>query len=91
LVPRLARALGPVLREHRTALGLSQEALAAILEIDRSTLAVLERALRGTTLAMFVLLAQGLQVSPPALLAEVMSRLEADKIGLGEGHRSQSG
>jgi transcriptional regulator with XRE-family HTH domain len=79
LGPRLARALAPVLRESRQAQRLSQEALAGSLGIDRSTLATLELSLRGTTLAMFVLLAQGVQVPPGELLTRVIARLEAEE------------
>jgi transcriptional regulator with XRE-family HTH domain len=70
--------MGPVIRQYRLARRLSQEALAETLGIDRRTLAALELASNGTTLAMFVLLAQGLEVPPPELLAEVLRRMESD-------------
>ena len=67
LGPRLARALAPVLREARQAQRLSQEALAGSLGIDRSTLAT------------FVLLAQGVQVPPGELLTRVIARMEVEE------------
>ena len=79
LAAHLARALAAVLRETRIARGLSQEALAAMAGIDRSTVAVLEGGLRGTTLAMFVLLAQGLEVPPNELFDRVMARFAAEQ------------
>jgi transcriptional regulator with XRE-family HTH domain len=87
LTPRLARALGAILRKYRVAGGLSQEAFAGILGIDRRTLATLELARSGTSLAMFVLLAHGFGVPPPVLLAEVMSLLENDPAERGGGRR----
>ena len=56
------------LRRLRAARGLSQEALAAAAEIDRTYVSALERGLYSPTIDMVAKLAQVLMVEPTALL-----------------------
>ena len=56
------------LRRLRNARGLSQEALAAAAEIDRTYVSALERGLYGATIDMVAKLANVLEVEPSTLL-----------------------
>ena len=60
---------GAVIRATRTALGLSQEALAGVAEIDRSHMGKIERGERNVTLLNIVRIAKALNRSPSDLLA----------------------
>ena len=73
----VARALGRVLREARLAAGLTQEALAAEADIDRTYPSLLERGLREPTLEVFLRLADALHLTPAELLAATLARLPA--------------
>ena len=73
----MARVFGRVLREARDAAGLTQEALAAAAEIDRTYPSLLERGLREPTLEVFLRLATALELAPAALLAATLARLPA--------------
>ena len=55
---KVAVAFGRVLRETRKAKGLSQEALAAEAEFDRTYPSLLERGLRTPTLTVIIQLAK---------------------------------
>ena len=72
----IAIAFGRALRRLRESAGLSQEALAATVGMDRTYPSLLERGLRAPTLRMFLMLAPCLGVSPHVLLAETISELE---------------
>ena len=60
--------LGLNLRERRDQAGLSQEALGAMCELDRTEISLLERGLRFPRLDTLVKLARALQLSPSELL-----------------------
>lgn len=62
--------LGAVVRAHRVALGLSQEALADAAEIDRSHMGKIERGERNVTFLNILRIANALDRKPSVLLAE---------------------
>jgi transcriptional regulator with XRE-family HTH domain len=62
------RVLADNIRERRSALGLSQEALADKVGIDRTYVSGLERAMKNPSLRMIVMIAQSLHSSPSELL-----------------------
>ncbi|MDM9586907.1 helix-turn-helix domain-containing protein [Pseudomonas asiatica] len=62
--------LGTVVRAHRVALGLSQEALADAAEIDRSHMGKIERGERNVTFLNILRIANALDRKPSVLLAE---------------------
>jgi transcriptional regulator with XRE-family HTH domain len=66
---RLLLAFGGKLRAERERRNLSQEALADIVNVHRTHLSALEQGLREPGLAMLLILAGGLGVSPETLLA----------------------
>lgn len=70
-VIQLSQAFGKVLREHRMAAGLSQEALALECGLDRTYISLLERGLRQPTLSTVFALAQVLNVQPSVVVREV--------------------
>lgn len=61
-------ALGLAIRLRRKELGLSQEALANVVHIDRSHMGRIERGERNLTFANIVKISVGLKCSPSALL-----------------------
>jgi transcriptional regulator with XRE-family HTH domain len=61
------------LREHRERLGLSQEGLADLAELDRTEISLLERGKRYPRLDTLVRLARGLQLSSPSELLDGIS------------------
>lgn len=68
---QVSRAIGRVLREQRTARGLSQEALALAADIDRTFVSQIERGIRQPTLTTLWKLAQPLSVPPSTLVARM--------------------
>jgi transcriptional regulator with XRE-family HTH domain len=60
--------LGLNLRACRDKAGLSQEALGAMCELDRTEISLLERGLRFPRLDTLVKLSRALQLSPSELL-----------------------
>jgi DNA-binding XRE family transcriptional regulator len=58
------------LRQHRRRSGLSQERLAEICELDRTTIGLLERRERTPGLDTVVKLARGLELPSPCVLLE---------------------
>ncbi len=58
------------LRRHRQAAGLSQEALAAICDLHRTEISLLERCKRSPRLETIVILSRGLELASPAQLLE---------------------
>jgi transcriptional regulator with XRE-family HTH domain len=60
------------LRRHRLRLGLSQEGLAEICDLDRTAISLLERRKRTPRLDTIVRLARGLGLSSPCELLEGM-------------------
>jgi ribosome-binding protein aMBF1 (putative translation factor) len=60
----VARAFGLALRAARDAHGMSQDQLSEACDMDRSYPSILERGLRGPTVAMLLRLAYALDVAP---------------------------
>jgi len=58
------------LRARRGELGFSQEALAQMSGLDRTTISLLERSLRSPTLDTIVALARALQLAAPSALLD---------------------
>ena len=58
------------LRHHRNRVGLSQEALAAICDLHRTEISLLERCKRSPRLETIVILARGLGLASPADLLD---------------------
>jgi len=66
------QAFGRVLRESRQERRLSQEVLAELADLDRTTPSLLERGLRQPTLGVVILLGRALEVDPRELVGRVM-------------------
>jgi transcriptional regulator with XRE-family HTH domain len=64
----LREQFGSNLRAHRERVGLSQESLADICDLDRTEISLLERGKRFPRLDTIVRLARGLELSSPAEL-----------------------
>ena len=64
----VAKKFGAVLRSSRQDVGLSQQALALEVELDRTYISLLERGLRQPTLTTIILLAKPLQTSASELV-----------------------
>lgn len=62
--------LGAAVRARRTALALSQEALADCAEIDRSHMGKIERGERNVTFLNIVRIAKAIQCNPSELLID---------------------
>jgi hypothetical protein len=73
--PEVAYAFGLTLLSARAAQGMSQDKLSAVCELDRSYPSLMERGLRGPSLAMLLRLANGLGVEPAWLVTETVARL----------------
>jgi transcriptional regulator with XRE-family HTH domain len=58
------------LRHHRNRVGLSQEALAAICDLHRTEISLLERCKRSPRLETIVILSRGLGLSSPGDLLD---------------------
>jgi transcriptional regulator with XRE-family HTH domain len=58
------------LRRHRLAAGLSQEALAALCDLHRTEISLLERCKRSPRLETIVILSRGLDLNAPSQLLE---------------------
>ena len=67
-------AYGRVLREYREAAGLSQEKLAALAEMDRTYISLLERGRRNPSLTAIMTLSQfiGISATEQVELVEAM-------------------
>ncbi len=74
----VARAFGMTLRSVRKERNVSQDALSAYGDFDRTYPSLLERGLRGPTLAMLFRLADALGVEPTRLVAETAERLRRE-------------
>jgi len=64
-------AFGKVLREAREATGLSQESFAHAVEMDRTTISLLERGKQSPTVETLWKLSAYLDVAPSALLGRL--------------------
>jgi transcriptional regulator with XRE-family HTH domain len=68
---QLSTVFGQILREQRTALGLSQEALALDAGIDRTFVSQLERGIRQPTLMTVWKVADVLGIAPSELIRKM--------------------
>ncbi len=68
---RLATKFGKTLRKHRKSVGLSQEALALACDLDRTYISLLERGKRQPSLTTIFQLAEGLEIAPEKIVAEI--------------------
>jgi transcriptional regulator with XRE-family HTH domain len=72
---QVARAFGQALRAARRRQGISQDRLGELCDLDRTYPSLLERGLRGPTVAMLLRLSGGLGVKPEQLLDDTVVRL----------------
>ena len=72
---QVARAFGAVLREVRSARGLTQEDLAAEAEVDRTYPSLLERGHRLPTLGVYFRLCRALRCAPADLMEATVDGL----------------
>lgn len=68
------KAVGQRIREAREAKNLTQEDLAAIVDLSPTHVSVIERGLKATKLDTFVAIANALDVSADALLIDVVTQ-----------------
>ena len=66
----IRRVFGANVRVYRLAAGLSQEAVAARMGVDRAFISAIERGLQNVTLLTIWQLAESLNVRPADLLVE---------------------
>jgi transcriptional regulator with XRE-family HTH domain len=66
----IRKHFGAKVREFRIVLGLSQEAVAARMGVDRAYISQVERGGQNVTLLSLLEIAQALEVRPADLLAE---------------------
>ncbi|AMW29846.1 helix-turn-helix transcriptional regulator [Arthrospira platensis FACHB-971] len=62
------KALGFLIRQHRRAVGISQEELGLRCDLDRTYISGLERGVRNPSLTAIVALAEGLGITVSQLL-----------------------
>ena len=68
------KAVGQRIKEAREAKNLTQEDLAAIVDLSPTHVSVIERGLKATKLDTFVAIANALDVSADALLIDVVTQ-----------------
>ena len=78
--PALRQAFGLVIRELRTAAGLSQEQLSFLAKVHRTYIGDLERGLKSPTLDVVDAISRALKIEAPELLASAY-RLHAEGTG----------
>ena len=66
----IRRVFGANVRVYRLAAGLSQEAVAARMGVDRAFISAIERGLQNVTLLTILQLSESLNVRPADLLVE---------------------
>jgi transcriptional regulator with XRE-family HTH domain len=66
---QVSASFGRVLREQRTAAGVSQEQLALSADVDRTFVSQMERGIRQPTLTTLFKLAKALEVQPSTLVS----------------------
>lgn len=72
---QLQQVFGKTLRELRTSVGLSQEALALECGLDRTYISLLERGLRRPSLQTVFILSRSVKISPSAFVSLVEKEL----------------
>ena len=70
----IRKAFGANVRVYRLAAGLSQEAVAARMGVDRAYVSAIERGLQNVTLLTIWQLAESLDVRPADLLVEPVQK-----------------
>ncbi|MFB2894517.1 helix-turn-helix domain-containing protein [Aerosakkonemataceae cyanobacterium BLCC-F50] len=75
---KILRALGQLVKQRRTALGISQEELGLRANLDRTYISGIERGVRNPSVTALVSLAIGLGITVSDLLKNL--ELEADSI-----------
>ncbi len=73
----IRKLFGANVRHYRLALGLSQEAVAERMDVDRAYVSMIERGGQNATLLTIHEAAQALQVKPADLLADPPAGSEA--------------
>jgi transcriptional regulator with XRE-family HTH domain len=81
----VAHSFGAALRAVREAQGVSQDTLSERCDFDRTYPSLLERGLRGPTVAMLLRISDALSIAPERLLGETVARLRGDKLEAGGG------
>ena len=74
------RIVGLRIKEAREAKGLTQEALASIVDLSPTHVSVIERGLKATKLDTFVAIANALEVSADFLLIDVVTNATAGTV-----------
>ncbi|MCL1475452.1 helix-turn-helix domain-containing protein [Argonema antarcticum A004/B2] len=75
---KILRALGHLVRQRRTQLGISQEELGLRANLDRTYISGVERGVRNPSLTALVSLASGLGINVSKLLENL--EIEAENI-----------
>jgi transcriptional regulator with XRE-family HTH domain len=70
----IRKAFGANVRVYRLAAGLSQEAVAARMGVDRAYVSAIERGLQNVTLLTILQVAESLNVRPADLLVESVQK-----------------
>lgn len=71
-------AFGKVLRRLRNELGVSQEQLAFMCDLDRTFISMLERGVRQPSLASIIAISKALNTPPSEVIREVMGLINED-------------
>lgn len=75
---KILRTLGQLVKQQRTALGISQEELGLRANLDRTYISGVERGVRNPSVTALVSLASGLGITVSDLLENL--EIETDKI-----------
>lgn len=70
----ILKALGHLVKKHRTNLGISQEELGFRANLDRTYISGIERGIRNPSLTALVSLAHGLEIT----VSELLDNLEIE-------------
>jgi transcriptional regulator with XRE-family HTH domain len=76
---RVAKAFGAVLKTARRHVGISQEHLAELADIDCTYPSLLERGLRQLTIGRVIAIAYALRLEPGEPVTMTVARLRGDK------------
>lgn len=79
--PEAGRAFGAVIRKYRTEIGISQEELGLLAQIERSHIGKIERGQHLPNLALILRLASALKTSPGGLLDLTAAQLAENAEG----------
>ena len=76
--PVAARAFGAVIRDFRTEMGVSQEELGNLAQIERSHMGKIERGQHLPNLALILRLATALATTPGGLVDRTAAKISGD-------------